>query len=74
MGKGKGKLECWYTCIAGGVTLIEFKNLRKGRSLFFIKQLTHKFGIPTKSLFNENFVYLNYPLKTSKHVFFRTMW
>ena len=29
MGKGKGKLECWFTNVSGGSVLIEFKNLRK---------------------------------------------
>lgn len=73
MGKGKGKLECWYTSIAGGVTLVEFKSLRKGRSAFFMKQLTHKFGIKTKYLFNTNTIYFSYPLKISKQTFFRTL-
>ncbi len=73
MGKGKGKLECWFTNISGGTTLIEFKNLRRGRSIFFMKQLTSKFGIPVKFLFNTN-SFFNFPIKNSKSVFFKTFW
>jgi len=51
MGKGKGKLDCWFTTIKGGVILCEFKNLRPGRSAYFTNQMTHKLGIPTKLLF-----------------------
>lgn len=73
MGKGKGKLECWFTNISGGTIFLEFKNLRKGRSSFFMKQMTHKLGIPTKFIFSTN-SYFNFPIKTSKNVFFRTFW
>ena len=37
MGKGCGKLKTWYTPVRGGVTLMEFKNLRSGRALFFFR-------------------------------------
>ena len=73
MGKGKGKLECWFTNISGGSTLVEFRNLRKGRSVFFLKQMTYKLGVPTKLLFSTN-AYLSFPLKTSQKVFFRLFW
>lgn len=73
MGKGKGKLECWFTNISGGSILIEFKNLRKGRASYFMKQMTHKLGVPTKQLFSTNF-HFNFPIKNSKHVFFKTFW
>ena len=73
MGKGKGKLECWFTNISAGSILIEFKNLRKGRSDFFMKQMTHKLGVPTKYCYATT-NYFNFPLKQSKSVFFRTFW
>ncbi len=73
MGKGKGKLECWFTNISGGSVLIEFRNLRKGRSVFFMKQMTHKLGIPTKFIFANN-NYFSFPIKFSKSVFFRNFW
>lgn len=73
MGKGKGKLECWFTNISGGTFLIEFKNLRKGRADYFMKQMTHKLGIPTQKIFSTR-NYYPYPLKTSKRVFFKLFW
>jgi large subunit ribosomal protein L16 len=73
MGKGKGKLECWFTNISGGSILLEFKNLRKGRSDFFMKQMTHKLGIPTKFIYTNN-QYFKYPLNNSKNIFFKTLW
>ncbi len=73
MGKGKGKLECWFTNVSGGTILMEFKNLRKGRSSFFMKQMTHKLGIPTKFIYSTNF-YFNFPIKKSKNIFFKTFW
>ena len=73
MGKGKGKLECWFTNISGGTVIVEFKNLRKGRALFFMKQMTHKLGVPTKNIFSTN-TYFNFPIKFSKNIFFKTFW
>ena len=52
MGKGKGKLECWFTTLPGGIILIEFKNLRYGRAKYFMTQMTHKLGLKTKKIFN----------------------
>jgi ribosomal protein L16/L10AE len=73
MGKGKGKLECWFTNISPGSVLIEFKNLRKGRSSFFMKQMTHKLGVPTKQLFSTN-IYMKFPIKITQNIFFRSFW
>ncbi len=46
MGKGAGKLSTWYTQVRGGVTLIEFRNLRYGRARYFAKQVSHKLPVP----------------------------
>ncbi len=73
MGKGKGKLECWFTNVQPGVAFVEFKNLRRGRSLYFIRQLTHKFGINTKAFFINN-SRISLPLSISKNFFFKTHW
>lgn len=73
MGKGKGKLECWFTNIQPGTVFVEFKNLRRGRSCYFIRQLTHKFGVQTKAIFSINTV-LPLPLWWSKKFFFKTHW
>jgi len=73
MGKGKGKLEAWMTNVSAGVTLFEFKNLRRGRASFFMKQMTHKLGVPTKFLFNcsESF---RFPYLPNKQFKFRSFW
>ena len=47
MGKGVGKLNSWQCLIRGGACLLEFKNLRLGRSVHFFKKL--KVKIPTPS-------------------------
>ena len=49
MGKGKGKLEAWFTTIYPGTVLVEFKNLRYGRAFYFCKQVTFKLGVDTKT-------------------------
>lgn len=74
MGKGKGKLECWFTNVSGGTILIEFRNLRKGRAAFFMKQMTHKLGVPTKHLFTTEQRHYSYPISAAKKIFFRTFW
>lgn len=74
MGKGKGKLEAWFTNVSGGTTLVEFKNLRKGRSSYFMKQMTHKLGVPTKHLFATENLHFSFPIRTSKKIFFKTFW
>jgi len=73
MGKGKGKLECWFTGVSGGSILIEFKNLRYGRSRYFMSQMTHKLGLHTKYVFNTK-TFFSMPLKFSRKMFFKVMW
>ena len=73
MGKGKGKVECWFTNVQPGVVFVEFKNLRRGRSRYFIKQLTHKLGIATKGFFSTNSL-LSLPLSISRSFFFKVHW
>ena len=52
MGKGIGKLSAWFTQLNGGVFIVEFYNLRRGRSLYFAKQISHK--LPVKTRFQEH--------------------
>lgn len=47
MGKGAGKLSTWFTELRGGKTILEFKNLRLGRALYFAKRVHHKLPVPT---------------------------
>nr|ASY95694.1 ribosomal protein L16 [Paraurostyla sp.] len=73
MGKGKGKLETWCTSFKPGLIFAEFRNLRRGRSLYFIKQLTHKLGIDTKAIFNLKYK-ASFPLSLSKNFYFKNRW
>lgn len=47
MGKGAGKLATWFTQVRGGKHLVEFKNLRLGRALYYSRQVSHKLPVPT---------------------------
>lgn len=71
MGKGKGKAKKWYTSVPGGLNIVEFLNLRTGRAMYFMKQLTHKLGCPTAFLFS-SFRYMPLPFHSSKKTIFRT--
>lgn len=73
MGKGKGKLHCWFTSVTGGVVLFEFRNLRRGRSLYFFKQMTFKLGIATKFLFASR-QRIAAPFSPSKQLFISSFW
>lgn len=73
MGKGKGKLQCWFTNVSGGTMLIEFRNLRRGRADFFIRQMTHKLGVPSQRVF-ANREYIVAPLNASWKAPFRAFW
>ena len=44
MGKGKGKLNSWFTTLKSGNVLFEFKNLRPGRLKYFSNQIESKIG------------------------------
>jgi large subunit ribosomal protein L16 len=51
MGKGVGKLYAWSSQLAGGINILEFKNLRHGRVKYFFKQLAHRLPTQTKNVF-----------------------
>lgn len=42
MGKGVGRLDIWFTKFKAGIFFIEFRNLRLGRIIFFLKQINSK--------------------------------
>ena len=42
MGKGKGKLNDWYSKLPYGKVLLEYKNLRRGRFIYYFNQLKHR--------------------------------
>jgi large subunit ribosomal protein L16 len=47
MGKGKGKRQSWGVVLRGGSTFIEFKNVRRGRSIYYFTQIQKRLRIPT---------------------------
>lgn len=73
MGKGKGKLKTWFTRMRGGSVLVEYKNLRYGRAIYFFSQLSHKLGVPTSKIFSNTF-FFNFPLRSDKKIFSRSFW
>ena len=48
MGKGIGKLSTWFTQLYGGTFIVEFRNLRRGRALYFSKQISSRLPVSTK--------------------------
>lgn len=73
MGKGKGKVKTWFTNLSGGLILLEFKNLRPGRAIYFMNQTAIRLGVPVKKLFKTNTL-INFPLLISKKLTFRAFW
>lgn len=73
MGKGSGKLAGWVTQLRGGVILVELKNLRLGRAIYFSKQLSHKLPVPTKTLL-PGYRSLHYSNLKKLNVTVRTYW
>ena len=54
MGKGVGKLAAWGSQLAGGITILEFKNLRFGRAVYFFKQAASRLPTRTVNIFKIN--------------------
>lgn len=54
MGKGVGKLAAWGSQLAGGITILEFKNLRFGRAVYFFKQASSRLPTRTVNIFKFN--------------------
>ena len=55
MGKGKGKLSIWFNKLSIGVILIELKNLRRGRAIYFLSQAKSKLKSTSKIVFCKSF-------------------
>lgn len=55
MGKSKGKLSVWYAQLYPGTVLIEFKNLRFGRSIYYGLQLKSRVKARTKLIYRTHF-------------------
>lgn len=55
MGKGAGKLSSWFTQLHGGVFIVEFRNLRRGRAVYFSNQITSKLPVETRFTERDSF-------------------
>lgn len=73
MGKGKGKLKNWFIHIRPGVTILEFRNTRRGRAIFFFKSFSTKLNSPTYFLFSSSAT-INSPLMGNKTTFLKSFW
>jgi ribosomal protein L16/L10AE len=56
MGKGTGKLTCWFTLIKSGSTIIEFKNIRHGRAYYYMRLFSFKMSCDTVFLWSSNLI------------------
>ena len=54
MGKGKGKLNSWFTIVRSGNSLFEVKNLRHGRFIYFSRQISSRLGCKCFCLVKNN--------------------
>ena len=73
MGKGKGKLAGWSTEIPAGLHIVEMKNLRYGRAVYFIKQIMHR--LPAKSrIISKNAKLTPLVLRSSIYVKYDVIW
>ena len=74
MGKGTGKLKTWVSKLNTGHVLIEFKNLRRGRSLFFLTQIQRRIKCNSKIVLKSNFT-PNLPTNFSKsNISYQSYW
>ena len=74
MGKGIGKLAAWVVELPSGLNIFEFKNLRFGRAQYFIKQISYKLPVKSKTNLSPNFKKINLPLTQSKKIYYNSFW
>jgi len=73
MGKGKGKLKTWFINVRGGTILFEYKNVRYGRALYFLQQISFKLSVTTVKVFRRNF-FFTFPMRKRRNLFFKSFW
>lgn len=73
MGKGVGKLSGWATELPAGIFLFEYRNLRVGRSLYYIKQIQYRLSCKSR-LYSKELQCLNSPLTSSRKVNCVSFW
>jgi ribosomal protein L16/L10AE len=73
MGKGKGKLAGWSSELPAGILILEFKNLRSGRAIYFCKQIMHKLPAKSKIIFRSK-VRTSLLLSSSTKISYDVIW
>jgi len=73
MGKAKGKLSIWYAQLYPGTVLIEFKNLRFGRAVYYTTQLQSRIKGRVKVVYRER-LRVDLPLSKSKKMTVQSFW
>ena len=68
MGKGKGKLKGWFSQTPPSVTFVEYKNLRVGRSKYFLLQLSYKLPVRSRLIYRYAATHLHLASNPSKKV------
>lgn len=71
MGKGKGKLSGWYGKLPSGINLIEYRNLRNGRSTYFLRQIKFRLPVYSRLISTHSNVYHQSPTAVSYKVRFQ---
>lgn len=72
MGKGKGKLKGWFSQTPPSITLVEYKNLRVGRSDYFLKQLSHRLPVKSRLIYEYKHIHLRTPISPSVTMRYQT--
>ncbi len=73
MGKAKGKLSIWYAQLYPGTVLIEFKNLRFGRAVYYTSQLQSRIKGRVKVVYRER-IRISLPLSKSAKMTVQSFW
>jgi large subunit ribosomal protein L16 len=71
MGKGKGKLKSWFSQTPPAITFVEYKNLRSGRSNYFLTQLSHRLPVKSRIIFLYKNSYSRLPANVSKNILYQ---
>jgi hypothetical protein len=65
MGKGKGKLKGWFSQTPPSITLVEYKNLRVGRSDYFLTQLSYRIPVRSRLIYSYGTKHMRSPVNPS---------